>query len=100
MITDEQIIEAMEAGQILENQYTRGNGMDFDVVREDGWIKIHAVNMYEYAPLTWKTLELLSKLFGTTEIYGPEEHDSTPGCESCDYGSMCEWWLRVKEPVD
>ena len=67
-----------------------------EITRSSGLVQIHAEQMYEYLPLTFKTLSALSELFGTKNI-DEISRGAESGCESCDWGSCYAWTLEVKD---
>ena len=44
-------------------------------------------NMYEYFPVTYKSLEFISQVFKTDKI-NIVGREGSPGCDTCDYGSQ------------
>jgi len=95
MITDEQIKNIIFDG--LHSYDIEST--ELKIIRDNGYVTISAQRMYEYCPLKTKTIIALSQLFKTADFEEPDREHSH-GCDTCDYGSIYKWTLRVKEPED
>lgn len=71
-------------------------GWKLEIKQEDSTVYITASRMYNYLPLNFDTMKVISEILGTTKIDDAQRtHHS--GCETCDYGSKYQWTLVCKE---
>ena len=66
--------------------------VDIPVCQKDR-IQVKLIRMYEFVPVDVKVLFALANIFGTKEIN--VDQYSTPGCETCDWGSSYEVTLDI-----
>jgi hypothetical protein len=59
-------------------------------------IRVRASSMYEYVPLNFGIMKMISEALGTTNI-NEGSRCCQEGCETCDFGSVYEWTLVCKE---
>lgn len=64
--------------------------------KEPSTIYITAHRMYEYVPLNFEIMKMISEIVLTENIDEMSRH-SRPGCDTCDFGSRYEWTLVCKE---
>ena len=69
-------------------------------VKQDSYdlstVRVRACAMYGFVPLNFGIIKMISDALGTENI-DDAERTSEGGCESCDYGSRCEWTLVCKD---
>ena len=63
---------------------------------ESSTVRITVSRMYDYVPLNFEIMKLVSDILGTSNIDEGSRH-SYPGCDTCDYGSSYEWTLVCKD---
>jgi hypothetical protein len=59
-------------------------------------IRIQASRMYDYVPLNFSIMKLISEILETDNIDDAQRY-CEPGCDTCDYGSSYEWTLVCKD---
>lgn len=59
---------------------------------KQGWT-ITIAQMYSFVPLHFSHLKQISAYFGTDDLR--TSNDSSPGCETCDYGSTYTLYIYI-----
>lgn len=88
------VLKTLKEMPELKEAYLSEFFFAMDLVEESG-LRIHVSQQYEHCPLTFRMLTELSELFDTKNIDEVERY-STPGCDTCDYGSVYSWTLLIK----
>lgn len=68
---------------------------NFRVEVKPNQVEITVERMYEFPPLNLKILKELAEFFGTENI-NDDDHYSSAGCETCDYGSIYSFTLTIR----
>ena len=89
--TNEEIVKKLHEIFTLENI----NSPKIEVLRNDTkLVSVTISQMYEYIQYNLKQLLQMSEFFGTQNIN--DSRYSSPGCDTCDYGSSYEVTFDIK----
>ena len=87
---------AEKIGALWSEIYEKPEHIDVKLVKVDGeeGIDINISRQYSHPKLTFSVLKKISDLFETERIDTYDEW-SSPGCDTCDYGSSYGYTIRV-----
>lgn len=94
MYSEEKIVQAIEEHFKQEGLWNGPDSVDVRIYDDNAYVTLS--RMYGYVEFGFEFLEMLSKEFDTKKI-NVGDRESSPGCDTCDWGSSYTLGFTVKK---